>query len=136
MKRKTMTNNNKSSIAEIRGHLLELIFDMPEAETRQLLNELKVRLQSKSEERREHPRKKTFIQVDCAGARCAITDFIQNLSVSGLFIETQIPFYAGEKLSMTFSLPGAEDPIKITGKIIRVNSRGIGVQFDEFLPDI
>jgi len=37
---------------------------------------------------------------------------------------------------MTFSLPGADDPIKITGKIVRVNTRGIAVQFDEVLTDI
>ncbi len=37
---------------------------------------------------------------------------------------------------MTFSLSGADDPIKITGKIVRVNTRGIAVQFDEVLTDI
>ena len=37
---------------------------------------------------------------------------------------------------MTFSLTDAENPIKITGKIVRVDSNGIGVQFEELLPDI
>ena len=66
----------------------------------------------------------------------AWTDTIQNLSVSGLFIETRIPFFVGDELSMTFSLTDAENPIKITGKIVRVDSNGIGVQFEELLPDI
>ena len=37
---------------------------------------------------------------------------------------------------MTFSLPDAEDPKKIHGKIVRVETRGIAVQLDELLSDI
>jgi len=86
------------------------------------------------EERRKHPRKSTFIHVDCAGNKCAFTDFIQNLSAGGLYIDTQLPFFVGQELSMTFSVTNGEAPIKITGKIVRVDSRGIGVKFDALLP--
>jgi len=37
---------------------------------------------------------------------------------------------------MTFSLPKAKKDITVGGKIVRVDSQGIGVQFDELLPDI
>ncbi|MBW2598474.1 MAG: hypothetical protein JRC55_07905 [Deltaproteobacteria bacterium] len=99
-----MENNKKEiSIAEVRGCLLELIFGMCEADSRSLLAELQKRRQPKKglEEKRKHPRRKTFIHVDCS------------------FFPTT-----------------SEDPIKIIGKIVRIDSKGIGVQLHERLPAI
>lgn len=126
------------NINEVRGHLFELIFDMSETETRDLLKELKERRRTaqKRVDKRKHSRKRTFIHVDCSGNKCVFTDFIQNISVSGLYIETQIPLFEDQELSMTFSPPGSESTIKITGTVVRVDSKGIGVQFDEIVPDI
>ena len=128
--------DKKMSINEVRGRLFELIFNMPEAETRDLLKKMEIRWIPKYEERRKHPRKSTFIHVDCSGSKCAFTDFIQNLSAGGLYIDTQLPFFAGQELSMTFSVTNGETPIKITGEIVRVDSRGIGVKFDALLSDL
>ena len=126
------------NINEIRGYLFELIFDMSESETRNLLKELKKRQKNrnKKKDKRKHPRKHTFLHVDCSGERCVFTDFIQNISASGLYIETQIPLFEKQDLSMTFSPPGIEETIKITGTIVRVDSKGIGVQFDDLIPDV
>ena len=131
-------NDNGMNINEVRGYLFELIFDMSEAETRNLLKELRKRQQSRNKkiDKRKHPRKRTFIHVDCSGKRCVFTDFIQNISAGGLYIETQIPLFAEQELSMTFSPPGIEEAIRITGTIVRVDSKGIGVQFDELIPDV
>ena len=129
-------SEKKLSITEVRGRLFELIFKMPEAETRNLLKKLEIQWRPKYQERRKHPRKSTFIHVDCSGNKCAFTDFIQNLSAGGLYIDTQLPFFVGQELSMTFSVANGEAPIKIAGKIIRVDSRGIGVKFDALLSDL
>jgi Tfp pilus assembly protein PilZ len=129
-------NDNKISITEVRGRILELIFNMPEVETRQILNELEIRAQTKPSGKRERPRKSVFIPIECKGKIYSFSDFIQNISDSGLFMETKIPLMVGEELSMTFSLSSTEDPIEIKGKIVRVNSKGISVQFDELLTDI
>ncbi len=128
-------NDQKISLTEVRGRLFELIFEMTETESRALKQELEKKHQPEhgQTERRKHPRKKTFIHVDCSGNKCAFTDFIQNISDSGLYIETQMPLFTDQELSMTLSPPGAESPIKIVGKIVRVDSRGIGVKFDELL---
>ena len=132
-----MTNNdNLISKEEVYNKILTIIASLSESRMRKLLKSLEKWQQSKFDEKREHPRKQTFIWTECSADTRFFTDFIQNLSVSGLFIETQLPFFVGEKLSMTFSLPGADDPIKITGKIVRVDPNGIGVQFDELLSDI
>jgi len=132
-----MTNNdNKIGREEVYSKILTIISILSEAQMRKLLKSLEKWQQSKSDEKRKYPRKQTFIWTECSANSRFFTDFIQNLSVSGLFIETQFPFFVGEELSMTFSFPGTDDPIKITGKIVRVDSNGIGVQFDELLSDI
>jgi Tfp pilus assembly protein PilZ len=133
----SITNNDQEiSSAEIQKRLIELIFNMPEAEQLDLLIKLEKRTQSKQEEKRKHLRERVLILMDCLGNNCAFTDFIQNISAGGLFIETQLPLFVGLKLSMTFSLPKAQDPIRITGEIVRVDSKGIGIQFDKLLPVI
>jgi Tfp pilus assembly protein PilZ len=63
-------------------------------------------------------------------------DFVRNISAGGLYIETNLVTELGQKLTMTFSHPESGDPIKVLGKIIRVDSEGIGVQFNKFLSDL
>ena len=129
-------NDNKIGREEVYNKILAIILALSEAQMRNLLKSLEKWQQSKFDEKRKYHRKHTFIWTECSANTRFFTDFIQNLSVSGLFIETQLPFFVGEELSMTFSLPGADNPIKITGKIVRIDSNGIGVQFDELLSDI
>jgi hypothetical protein len=131
-------DNKVTSIHEMRGQLLELIFGMSESETEEILKELNQRCRSKNEEKekRKYSRKRTFIHIDCSDDKCAFTDFIQNISESGLYIETQMPFFTDQELSMSFSHPTNNNPINITGTIARTDSNGIGVQFDELIPCI
>ena len=132
-----MTNNtNKISSEEVYNQILQIISILSEEQLRKLLEALEKWRKPKFKEKRKYPRKQTLIWIECSGNRCALNDFIQNISVSGLFIETIVPFFVGEELSMTFSLPDAEDPKKIHGKIVRVETRGIAVQLDELLSDI
>ncbi|MGD9082511.1 MAG: PilZ domain-containing protein [Desulfobacterales bacterium] len=132
--KKSMTiNDNKIGREELYNKILKIISNLSEVQMRNLLKSLEKWQRSKFDEKRKHPRKPTFIWTECLADTRSFTDFIQNLSVSGLFIETRLPFFIGEKLSMTFSLPDADDPIKITGKIVRIDSNGIGVKFDELL---
>jgi hypothetical protein len=129
-------NDNQLTIKEVYNKILTIIASLSESQMRNLLKSLVNWQRSKFDEKRKYPRKKTFVWTECSASTRFFTDFIQNLSVSGLFIETQLPFFVGEALSMTFSLPGADAPFKITGKIVRIDSNGIGVQFDELLSDI
>lgn len=122
-------------IKEVQNRISEIISRMSEAQSRKFLKGLEKWQQFNLVENRKYQRKKTFILVDCSNDRIVFTDFIQNLSASGLFIETRLPLYVGEELSLTFSLTDIEDHVKITGKIVRVDSKGIGVQFEELLPD-
>jgi Tfp pilus assembly protein PilZ len=80
-------------------------------------------------QRRERPRKSCLMVVDYATLDRAYRDCIRNISASGLFIETRTSFSIGQKITLTFSASNYERPIKITGKIARTASGGIGVKF-------
>jgi Tfp pilus assembly protein PilZ len=67
--------------------------------------------------------------------RRTFEDFVRNISAAGLFIETNLLSELGQKLTMTFSHPDSGDPIKVLGKVIRVDSGGVGVKFNKLLSD-
>jgi len=46
-----------------------------------------------------------------------------------VFIETNMPFSVGRKLTLTFSSSNYEKPIKVTGEIVWTGTLGIGVKF-------
>ena len=129
-------NNNVLKSSEVTARLFEEIFNLPEAVRRNLLNALFEREQLNLNVNRRHPRKPSKIAVDCLIDNLSFTHFIQNISRSGVFIETELPFLNDKTISMSFSLPDDKVPIKTEGKIVRTDSKGIGVQFDEMLADI
>ncbi len=122
--------NNKLGINEVRALIFEIINDMADEDMRQLLKNLEKWRQSKSE-KRKHLRISTFISTDFADDDRIYKDFIRNLSAGGLYIETEAPFLANKELRMTFFLSDSEDPIKITGKIVRIDPKGVGVEFND-----
>jgi hypothetical protein len=137
IKRRALTKNNiEISGEEVYSRISAIIPKLSEVQARNLLKVLEKWEQSSFTEKRKFPRKPILITVYSSGQIFAWTDLIQNLSCSGLYIETQLPLYVGDELSMTFSLTNAENPIKIKGKIVRIDSKGIGVEFDESLTDI
>jgi len=121
---------------EVAARLSELISNMTEAEIRELIEEIEKRQKAKPIEYRKHPRKPSKIAVDFSIDDFPFTQLIKNISNGGAFIETELPFLTDKELLMTFNMPGYENPIKISGKIVRTDSKGIGVQFDDLLPDI
>lgn len=125
---------------EVTIRLIELILDMPDTDQFDLLKDLednhfgeKKEASNKKhipyEEMREHPRKTSLIAVDCTTHDVCFTNFIQDISNGGVFIETNAHFYVGQQLKMNFSLPKIEGSIAVEGKVLRVDSQGIGVKF-------
>ena len=106
--------------------LVELFEKLQENEQLALLRELEERL---SKGKRAHVRKPFFMVVDYATEDGNYRDFIQDISMGGLFIETSIPFLVGKEISLTFPLPSISKHIKIAGEIVRVTDQGIGIKF-------
>ena len=120
---------------EVRAFIFEIIDDMSETEMRQLLKDLENWQKSKNE-KRKYPRRSTLIDITySADQRRIFEDFVRNISADGLFIETNLLSELGQKLTMTFSHPGSGAPIKVLGKVLRVDSGGIGVKFNKLLSD-
>ena len=59
----------------------------------------------------------------------------QNISHSGVFIHTDFSFHIDQQITMILSPPKIEKDITVGGKIVRVDSKGIGVKFDALIPD-
>ncbi|UCD90921.1 MAG: PilZ domain-containing protein [Desulfobacterales bacterium] len=131
-----MADNNDLRSCEVITRLIEIITNISEPNRRQLLKVLEKNIQSKFSLRREHPREPYKINIDFTIDEFPFRFFTHNVSKSGAFIETDLPFLKNKALSMTFELPSYEAPIRTTGKIVRTDSAGIGVKFDEPLSDL
>ena len=129
-----MKNNyHELRINDVRTFIFEIITDMSDTELRQLLKDLEKWEKSKNK-KRKYPRRSTLIDITYASdQRGFFEDVIRNISAGGLYIETTLLSELGQKLTMTFSHPDSGDPIKVLGKVIRVDSEGIGVKFDKLL---
>ena len=121
---------------EMRKFLSILISEIPKEKGLELLTKLEGWVQSKQLDLREHHRKHSSILVEILSDGVIFTDFIQDISNGGVFIQTNGNFSVYQQITMTFSLPKAKKDITVSGKIVRVDSQGIGVQFGEVLPDI
>ena len=129
------SNDNELGRNEVRAFIFEIIDDMSETEMRQLLKDLEGWQKSKNE-KRKYPRKSTLMEITYSSDQRRVFEyFVRNISAGGLFIETNLVTELGQKLTMTFSHPGSGDPIKVLGKIIRVDSGGIGVKFNKLFSD-
>ena len=89
----------------------------------------------KFDEKRKHHRKVSFINAICETNNCNFTDFITNISPGGLFIETGIPLSVNKDIFITFVFPYSKAPTKVTGKMVRADSKGIGVKLYDSIPE-
>lgn len=118
----------------ITKQLIEMIMNMSLQERCKLLGEYKT---AKGMSRRQSTRKDFINPIYFAVKGKLRKDFTRDISKTGLFIETpkssQATLKNGDPITMNFDHPQLDQPIKITGKIVRVASNGIGVTFDGYL---
>jgi hypothetical protein len=123
-------------IKEVRSRISEIISRMSEGESRKLLKGLEKWQQSKPPDKRKHHRKYVSIYAICETKNCNFRNFTKNISVGGVFIETETSISANEDLFMTLLHSSFEIPIRTGGKIVRVDSKGIGVKFKNTIHSI
>ncbi len=68
-----------------------------------------------------------------------LTGFSSNLSTGGLYLRTKLPLKVGDTLTLSFSLPGQEQPISCDARVAWTNfekkrakpdyASGVGLQF-------
>ena len=91
-----------------------------------------------SRELRNHGRKdarKGFLaqrslMADCQTVNGAFRDRVNDMSASGLFLETSRQLDIGQEIAMTIALPDSHGiVIKVTGEVVRKTYNGVGVAF-------
>ena len=110
--------------------LLEQLESMPVAE----MPERTVSLEGNESSMRENPRKPCLINANYTIQNEDYKSYILDISIGGVFIETDKKFTIGQKILLNFMLPNNQKPFKINGTISWGSPRGFGVKFDEIPP--
>ena len=129
-------NDNKTDINDVRSRLSKIISSMSEIELQKLLKGLEKWQASSRVSKRKHPRKDASIYAFLEADDISFNDFIKNVSSGGLYIETEAPLSVNKELFIRFLHPDTGSLTRITGKIVRVDAKGFGIQFEEPRPDL
>ena len=84
--------------------------------------------------RRKHPRASFATQIECK--ECMTLAFARDISVGGMFVETDQPLPVGSRLNLRFNLE-EQDPITVAAAEVtyQVGKMGVGVQFVDVAPE-
>lgn len=85
---------------------------------------------------REYPRKDCHADVIYSDNNRLAQGMIINISAGGLYLQPDSPFAVGQDVTLSFEHPFAEKQVKVNGKIVRSDQKGIGVKFDESIGHI
>lgn len=55
--------------------------------------------------------------------------YSKDVSLGGLFVESDIPAKIGTMLFLSFQIPSHKRPLQVTGRVVRRKSGGMGVIF-------
>lgn len=127
---------------KVTPHLCKLIVDMTEAQRITLLEQLSdsplsekpvktLNIADADASMRENPRKPCLIKANYSVQDRTYNSYILDISVGGVFIETDAKVPIGKELQLNLTLPNHPLPFTFKGKIAWNNSRGFGLQFED-----
>lgn len=119
----------------------------PNAVTEQLIETIKKLSDSQQEylleavqdwiqDNREYPRKTCQTDVIYSDNNRLAQGIIVNISAGGIYIQPDSPFSLGQEIILSFEHPFAEKQVKVNGKIVRSDEKGIGIKFDQTIGNI
>lgn len=91
-------------------------------------------------ERRRTARAALVVRVDYSTVDSFFSEFTTDINEGGLFIETDSPAPTGTEVLLKFQLPGADDPVKVQGRVVWTSGDrpsavpGMGVEFGDLDP--
>ncbi len=119
--------NITSQLKELIGDLSAFVEYVTEEQQQGLLDVLQEWIRG---ERREHYRKPCCIEIGYYTTQERMfTDFIENISASGVFIRTSAPLSVGQKLELILPCLSNKEPMAITGEVVWKGELGVGVKF-------
>jgi len=111
---------------QVKARLTRLINDMPADQQRDLLKLLEWGLR----DQRKHGRKTCNRPAALSIRDRRYEGVAKNISAGGAFIETPAVLSVGQEVSLIISLFSFEEPVKITGKVVRTEPLGVAVEFN------
>ncbi|MBD3271836.1 MAG: hypothetical protein GF384_04770 [Elusimicrobia bacterium] len=100
-------------------------------------------MNEEQKERRRYPRAPIRVEIYCeevqdelrrgSGILCF---YSTDISLGGIFLETEVPFKIGDTIHLKFALPEHDNDMRLTGKVVRIREKnatlvpGIGVEFE------
>ena len=84
-------------------------------------------------ERRRTPRAPIVVRIEYATVDALFSEFTRNINEGGVFIETDTPAPLESVVELFFKLPGDADPLKVQGRVVRLEADGapgMGVEFE------
>lgn len=81
-------------------------------------------------DQRQLPRRAAFIIAKYTVQEGTFRDIIRNIGAQGLFIGTWRRIAAGQPVQLQFPLFEFENPLAVTGQVVRSNPKGFAVVFD------
>jgi len=127
---------------KVTEHLFKLIVEMSENQQLILLEQMGHPLDSEPPERtvslegtepsmRENPRKSCLINANYRIQGSNFRSYILDISIGGVFIETNERVPVGETIVLKFTLPSLSQQFSLPGKIAWSGPQGFGVKFDD-----
>jgi len=109
---------------------MRLIQQMTPEERLGLLKEIEKNPSRREKDQgRSNERKRYTLAVDYADVSRAFTDYLQDISVSGVFMISRRPFQVGEELFLRINFPHEVYPFKVLSEVVRITSEGVGLRF-------
>jgi Tfp pilus assembly protein PilZ len=130
---------------DLTNQLFKLIVTLPEDRQLVLLEQMgefpsaempvkTVSLEETGTSMRENPRKPCLINANYRIQGQDFKSYILDISIGGVFIETEDRIPVGRQLMMKFSLPNVEAPFTLSGQVAWNGPQGFGVKFDRITP--
>lgn len=102
-----------------------------DSENRRLLLQY---IHNRTGNRRKHPRAALATQIQCEESMSLA--FARDISVGGMFIETDQPMPVGSQITIRFNLEESDPIVVATAEVTyQVGRMGVGVQFIEIAPE-
>jgi hypothetical protein len=111
---------------KITENLIKIIKKMPGKDRYKLYQvlEKKYPLDKRNHERTEFHTTAGYTSLECFG-----NDFIEDISVGGVFLKTMTPLTIGRPITITIPSTDGHHNIKVHGEVVRVTEDGVGIQF-------
>ena len=91
---------------------------------------------SNNHRNRKDARKKLIgakpIVAECRTMDATFKATVQDVSSTGVFVQTRRKLKFGEEIALTFTFPQTGQTIKATGEVVRITHEGVGVEIKLF----